>query len=385
MLRDAAAALVAARAAGRLPRCLVGFDGFIDSIYDVVDRRRDVTPGGYERITAIPALADRIAAASGRSANIELVRREERFGGNGPLTAAALAALGCPTTFIGAVGREDDWRALHPAYVPLAAACERVLPIASTGRTDALEFHDGKVMFNHAAAVQAVTWERLLEAVGLDALTAMVRRADLVGITNWTILGGVERIWGGLMLEVLPRVNAARKRVFIDLSDPAKRGDEDLRRALGVLRSMNALSPVTLGLNLAEAERVSRVLGGTLAPRTDPVVHCEALASAVRAPAGLACVVVHRRQGAAAATAHESASFQTSVTEEPVISTGAGDHFNAGFACAQAAGLSLEHCLAVGCGVSGAHVRGIRSDLMPYASCLSSHPNPIGTEEGIEP
>jgi sugar/nucleoside kinase (ribokinase family) len=356
----AAAALRAARDGGRLPRCLVGFDGFIDSIYDVVDRRRDMTPDGYERITAIPALAARIAAASGRSANIELVRREERFGGNGPLMAAALAALGCPTTFVGAVGRDEDWRTLHPAYEPLAAACERVVPIAPTGRTDALEFHDGKVMFNHAAGVQAVTWERLVEVVGLESLVEIVRPADLIGITNWTILGGVEGIWEGLVRDVLPRVEAARKRVFIDLSDPAKRSDDDVRRALGVLQTMNALVPVTLGLNLSEAERVARVLGARLAAAADPLAYSEALASAVRTAAALSCVVVHRPQGAAAATEPESARFETEVTDTPVISTGAGDHFNAGFACAEAAGLSLPHCLAVGCGVSGAHVRGTR-------------------------
>ncbi|MCC6661999.1 MAG: hypothetical protein IT437_14075 [Phycisphaerales bacterium] len=361
VLLAAAAEFAAAGAAGRLPRCLVGFDGFIDSIYDVVDRRRDMTPGGYDRVTAIPALAARIAAASGRSANIELVRREERFGGNGPLMAAALAALGCPTTFIGAVGREEDWRALHPAYGPLAGVCDRVVPIAPTGRTDALEFHDGKVMFNHAASVQAATWERLVDVVGPEALEENVRRADLIGITNWTILGGVEGIWMGLAQHVLPRVDASRKRVFIDLSDPAKRCDEDVRRALGVLREIDGLSPVTLGLNLSEAERLARVLSARVESAADPLAQCETLAGAARVAAGLACVIVHCRQGAAAATERESARFATKVTEAPVISTGAGDHFNAGFASARAAGLSLLHCLAVGCGVGGAHVRGIET------------------------
>jgi sugar/nucleoside kinase (ribokinase family) len=154
--------------------------------------------------------------------------------------------------------------------------------------------------------------------------------------------------------------------VFIDLSDPAKRSDEDVRRALGVLQGMDGLLPVTLGLNLSEAERVAGVLGGGVAASADPLAQCEALASVVRASAGLSCVVVHRRQGAAAATERESARFETEVTDAPVISTGAGDHFNAGFACSHAAGLSLPHCLAVACGVSGAHVRGTRlSALMP--------------------
>jgi len=46
---------------------------------------------------------------------------------------------------------------------------------------------------------------------------------------------------------------------------------------------------------------------------------------------------------------------------EPRLSTGAGDHFNAGFAFGQVCGLPLDECLATGCGVSGAYVRDAQS------------------------
>ncbi len=44
-------------------------------------------------------------------------------------------------------------------------------------------------------------------------------------------------------------------------------------------------------------------------------------------------------------------------TEKPLITTGAGDHFNAGFTSGQLLGLDPEACLAIGVCTSGHYVR----------------------------
>lgn len=364
--RETAHALRAANLASR--RALVGFDGFVDWIMDLVDLRASMERSDYTPIATIDALARRIAAASGRSANIEVVTREKRWGGNGPLLAGGVARLGLQTTYIGAIGREEDWRTIDPAFAPLAALCEHALPIGCPGRTDALEFADGKLMLNHCSNVQEVTWSRLCEVVGLDRLRLLVSRADLLGIVNWSLLGGVESIWHGLIQEVLPAC-AKPPRIFIDLSDPAKRTDEDLRSGLRLLTTLGQLAPVTLGLNLAEAERLASILKVPAGP--GPLdLRVVTLASQIRRELSLDCVVVHPRQGAGAASATRDASdgarrqdrddvawFAGPFTRSPTLSTGAGDHFNAGFAAAQIAGLTLEQCLATGVAVSGAYVR----------------------------
>lgn len=374
----ARAAAEALEAVPALP-CLVGFDGFIDSIIDVVDVRTDMGPGGYRRISTIRAFAERCAAAAGRSANIERVVRDQRAGGNGPLMAGALAALGAEVTFIGAIG--DDAGGVHPVFRAFAGRCREAVPIATPSATDCLEFDDGKLMFNETAAVQAVTWDRLVEAIGLEALTGYVGGARLVGIVNWSLLGGVPGIWRGLLREVFPRLSQRPRRVMIDLSDPAKRSDADLAGAMEQLAELNRDgAPVTLGLNLAEAARLARLLGAIDPPGLDSTPgQMQAAAAALREGLRLDAVVIHRQVGAAAADGRGAAWFDGPYTRTPRILTGAGDHFSAGFAAAQAWDLPLEQCLAIGCALSGAYVREGRAPTRgQLAAFLRALPRPEG-------
>lgn len=342
---------------------VVGFDGFVDSIIDVVDQRRDMSDGGYSPIRTIEQFAARVGSASGKSTNIELVVKEDRFGGNGPLLAGGLGRLGASTTFIGAVGAPDNPRTLHPLYGELERRCKLVIPVAPPAHTDALEFDDGKLMLGQPRNIQSVTWESLSSGIGSDKLRAVFESASLIGIVNWVMMRGVEGIWEGLCRDVFARVkgDGRARRVFIDLSDPAKRTDADIRRALGLLTEMNRLVPVTLGLNLAEAERIVEAVGagpldsGSMGTLGGAV---ESATARIREKLELDCVVVHPREGAAAADAGgRHAWFDGPFTSRPKLSTGAGDHFNAGFALAQTLGLEVAECLATGCAVSGAYVR----------------------------
>jgi sugar/nucleoside kinase (ribokinase family) len=69
-------------------------------------------------------------------------------------------------------------------------------------------------------------------------------------------------------------------------------------------------------------------------------------------------VVIHPRRSAAAALAGgESATFHGPFVQQPKISTGAGDHFNAGFCLGRVLGLGLEESLCAGVATSGYYVR----------------------------
>ena len=60
-------------------KVLIGFDGFIDEIIDVVKER--VNPTKYEKVTAISEFSENIKKMAALSGNIELVPTKLKFGG----------------------------------------------------------------------------------------------------------------------------------------------------------------------------------------------------------------------------------------------------------------------------------------------------------------
>src|SRR5882762_1315521 len=111
----------------------VGLDGFVDEIIHVVNKRDDAER--YHRLPTIEALAERIAAAAGKSTNMEMVIQHTKLGGNGPIMANALARLGIKVTYVGALG----YPIMDSVFNEFAMRAE-VHSVADAGRTNALEF-----------------------------------------------------------------------------------------------------------------------------------------------------------------------------------------------------------------------------------------------------
>ncbi len=324
------------------PTLVAGFDGFIDRVIDVVSDRR--SPDAYTRVPTLAALGARISAAAGRSANLELVVKDTKPGGNGAILAAAAGALGVRTVFVGTIGTG----APDPPFAPLSAGANRAVAIGPPGKTEALEFDDGKLLLGEPATLRAVTWEAVAPTLGAEVPGAML------AMGNWTMTPAMTDIWRRLACDVLP--NSACAGVFVDLADPAKRSDDDLRDALDAMRAMNAHAPVTLGLNVAEGER----LASLFTVRSD-ATDLAAAAAALRERTGLAGLALHTRPRAALATAEGAWAIDGPFLKHPVATTGAGDHFNAGVCAGAALGLAPPARLALGVGCSGLFVRTGRS------------------------
>jgi len=94
---------------------MIGFDGFVDSIIAVVDKRYDAVR--YDPVATIEQLGKKILGAAGQSSNYEMVVTLEKLGGNGPIMANAMAQLGLPVTYVGSLG----YPAVHPVFQDLAA------------------------------------------------------------------------------------------------------------------------------------------------------------------------------------------------------------------------------------------------------------------------
>lgn len=347
---------------------LVGFDGFVDEIIRVVDKRD--SPTEYTLIGDIGTFAKRLAQASGQSTNLEMIVQQTKLGGNGPIMANALAAFGMPVTYIGMLGYPD----IHPVFRDFAQRA-RVLSVSNPGHTDALEFDDGKLMMGKHESLHEFTWGLIIQRVGVEKLLAAFQEATLLGLVNWTMYAHMSDIWRHLINDVCPKLAAApRKTVFFDLADPEKRFADDILEALGLLTQFQKYFSVILGINEKESHELANVLN--LQTSGNAPAELQALAQALRARLQIECVVIHPRTCAAAATAQETAYVEGPFTAKPLISTGAGDHFNAGFSLGFVSNLPLASCLLLGVCTSGFYVRTAKSprleDLIEF---MSNWPN----------
>jgi hypothetical protein len=331
-------------------RALVGFDGFVDTIVTPVGLRR----GPGENFTPIATLAEfgqRIVAAAGKSTNIELYPLLDKLGGNGPIMANALLASGVQVTYVGALGTP----VVHPVFADMASRA-RTISLCDAAHTTAVECTDAKLMLGIMRSLDEVTYERICSVMGEAAFHEEIASAGLVAFVNWTMIPNMTAIFNAVVEQVLPRLPATADRIFFfDLADPEKRSVDDLRAALVAIARFEPFGRVTLGLNLKEAQQVATALGIT--PPAEDEATLRAAAAAIRTKVGVNTVVIHPRESAACATPAGTAWVPGPFTAQPLITTGAGDHFNAGFTTGQLLNLDPEGCLTVGVCTSGHYVR----------------------------
>lgn len=326
----------------------VGLDGFVDEIIDVVDKRQDVS--NYERIPTIASLGARISEAAGRSTNIELVNRRTKLGGNGPIMANALASFGLDTTYVGPLG----YPALHSVFNEFAQKA-KVISIGEPGHTDALEFEDGKLMLGKMYPLAEVNWENLNARAGHGMVDRHLQSTNLLAFVNWTMLPHMSAIWERMLSECIPSVSGPRRWMFFDLADPAKRTREDLLHALELIHKFNEKFRVILGLNEKEAFEVGEAMGFP-APDGSPA-GLASLSQRIAEKVGIETLVVHPVTYALAVTGGQVSIVAGPRITKPLITTGAGDHFNAGFCLGKLLGLDDSSSVLTGVTTSGYYVR----------------------------
>src|SRR5204862_7567054 len=93
------------------------------------------------------------------------------------------------------------------------------------------------------------------------------------------------------------------------------------------------------------------------------------LALDIRKSVGVETLVIHPVTYALAVTGHDCAVVDGPYIAQPLITTGAGDHFNAGFCLGKVLGFDDEMSVLAGVATSGYYVRNAQSprmtDLVP--------------------
>lgn len=330
----------------------VGLDGFVDDILHVVDKRESADK--YLRLPTIAQYAERLAAAAGRSTNVELVSQLTKLGGNGPIMANALASFGMKVSYLGILGYPN----LHPVFAEFAQRAE-VHSIAEPGYTDALEFEDGKIMLGKHQSLKQMNWENIKSRFGKEKFTEKFGTANLVGFVNWTMLTYMSEIWSSVLKEICPGMNGPRRKLFIDLADPEKRTSEDILRALELIVEFQKHFDVILGLNEKESHEIGKNLGLKTSNQTPEGL--QKLCKDIHLRIHIDTLVVHPTAFALASGPDGTAIVEGPFTPKPKITTGAGDHFNSGFCLGKLLGFSTEQCLLTGVSTSGFYVRSAQS------------------------
>jgi pfkB family carbohydrate kinase len=330
----------------------LGLDGFVDEILHVVDKRESADK--YQRLATITQYADRLAAAAGKSTNVEMVKQLTKLGGNGPIMANALASFGMKVCYLGNLG----YPGLHPVFADFAKQAE-VYSIAEPGYTDALEFEDGKIICGKHSSLRDVNWATIKTRFGHDKFATKVQSANFVAFVNWTMLTCMNEMWSAILQEICPALTGPRRRLFFDLADPEKRTRADLLQALSLITRFQQHFDAILGLNEKEAYEIGGHLGLNTSDHSPEGLL--KLATQIRDQIKVDTVVVHPVHYALAVSAGDTAIVEGPFTPKPLITTGAGDHFNAGFCLGKLLGFDNAHSVLTGVTTSGFYVRSAKS------------------------
>lgn len=327
----------------------VGFDGFVDKIVSPIDKV-DYEQNSRILIPTITDFSNRVASAAGKSSNIELFEKMEKLGGNGPIMANAQLSLGLGVRYVGALGATD----IHPLFKDFSKATQAV-SLADPGVTHALEFEDGKIMLGTMQSLEDVNYENLINKVGKNELIEIFENADSISLVSWTMLTKLTEVFKQLTKNILPKLSK-KKYFFFDLADPEKRTDSEILEVLNLLKDFEPYGKVVLGLNLRESSQVANLL-----KIDDQDVDLSLRAKAIKEALSVNCVVIHPVESAHCASDEGTFNLVGPYCEKPKITTGGGDHFNAGFITAKLLGLSDLASLAVAVSTSGYYVRNAQS------------------------
>jgi hypothetical protein len=274
------------------------------------------------------------------------------LGGNAPILANALGALGIRSFVVASIG--------DPVFGQMHPLCQQV-PLGPAAATNAFEFLDGKLMFSDMGPFAHLTWEKVKSVVSPPNLRAYALQSQLLAFVDWANLPHCTGIWQGLLDEVVRYLpTESPKKYLFDLCDPSRNSPEAIREVLEVVSSYSAFGHVTLGMNENEARKIWLVLNGYSPNDMESSAEMPALdlvANAIFNQIKVHTLLVHPVDRSIACTVAGTLELKGRLVERPKILTGGGDNLNSGFCLGLLSGLPLSHCMVLGMANSGAYIQ----------------------------
>ncbi|MFX1397408.1 MAG: hypothetical protein ACFFAS_10240, partial [Promethearchaeota archaeon] len=236
-------------------KCFLGFDGYIDFLYSLVESRE--SPNKWERMKSMDSFGQKIIKVSGSAASIERVLKRKIAGGFAPNTSRAMTALGANITLVAALGYPNVLDVFSPL---IQNKYIHALSISNPGETIGLEFDDGKIMISDFGDIHSINWNLLKKIIGIEQLSEHLEKSQILGFGHWSLTQGLSDIWKGLMEEIFVNISIKDKLFFTDLSDIKKRSRGDVIEMTTILEKIEDLVPVLLSLNDQEVVDLSKAL-----------------------------------------------------------------------------------------------------------------------------
>lgn len=312
----------------------IGFDGYIDHILNPVSSVSKTHTSHF--FQTIHDFGSYIQSKSGKSCSIQLFPRSTQLGGNAPLFARTLKSLGISIYLTGMMGYPD----IEPVFLETFSK-EELCSFAPPMETNALEFNDGKIMFcktapSYTSPIQLIQNAALRSGLSLP----MLLHSDLLAFLNWGELYFMHTLWTELFQtyfkkpEVLP---SHSKYIFFDPADISSRNENELSEMLELIKNYGFYRYAVLSINENEALQLG-----------DKLFHlhsADAIIHELYKNYSIPEIVIHANKRTLSLVNQTEYELPTSFVEKPVISTGGGDNFNAGYAYAKLRGYDPIKCI----------------------------------------
>ncbi|ELZ80931.1 hypothetical protein C453_18380 [Haloferax elongans ATCC BAA-1513] len=325
-------------------RVVFGFDGYIDRVREFVSERQSAT--AYERLPTLSAFAERVndSVEAESSLTFEWIQDGVRTGGHTSHLTRAFGEFGYDPAIVGCLGDppEDPFVDEFGEF-PLET-------LGDPGYTDAVEFDDGKLMLSEIGGSMTLDWADIETKVGRDRLAELVDGTELLGIGYWSEMPELPDVVRGLREDLWPTLSSPPETLLLDPGDLRKREPAVVAAGIDRVSSLDDAVDVVVSANRYETRYLAQLAG---VEETD----FETEARAAFDHLGVSRFVGHGIDAAHLVDEKEAVSVQVPRTDDPVLTTSSGDHFNAGLALGHVLGLSKASTLVVGNAVAGHFVR----------------------------
>jgi len=334
----------------RLSNCnvSVGFDGFIDRVVKVVRTIRD---GERMFFSTMYEFVNYILERRNGDCNIEIVERVSKIGGNAPILSNALGKLGVKVNCICTAGVP----AIEEVFSEMLSNCT-IHSIGRPGYTLALEFDDGKIVFGETGILDDINWINLKNKIGIQKLKELFMRSDIIALVNWSEMKGASDIWEGVLNEILKNT-AGKQVIYFDLCDFTGKSEEEIIRVVRLIEDYNAVRSTILAVNENEGKVLANVVCGSRSGSYE----LRKVVEDVYFRINVDTFIVHSAKSTVAADKNGVYEVKSAFVEHPLLLTGSGDNFNAGFCVGLLLKMDIISSLLLGNAVAGYYVQKGRS------------------------